>query len=89
MLSSGTHADFAGLRFRGLLAEGWQFSLVRLLQNAKLPQGAFEFDDRVAESAEGGFYVAEEFVYALGVLPSGHSKIAVGDAFDEVHERFL
>ena len=43
----------------------------------------------MAEVAEGGFYVAEEFVDALGVLPSGNSGIAAGDAFDEVHERFL
>ena len=61
----------------------------RFLRNAKPPQGAFEFDDRVAEGAERGFHVAEEFVDALGVLPSGLSGIAAGDAFDEVHERLL
>ena len=63
--------------------------LFRFLRNAKPPQGAFEFDDRVAEGAERGFHVTEEFVDALGVLASGHSGIAAGDAFDEVHERFL
>ena len=71
---------------------GWWgvgFLQFRFLRNVKLDQGAFEFDDRVAEVAEGGFYVAEELVDALGVLPSGHSGIAAGDAFDEVHERFL
>ena len=65
------------------------FLQFRFLRNAKPPQGAFEFDDRVAEGAERGFHVAEEFVDALGVLASGHSGIAAGDAFDEVHERFL
>ena len=43
----------------------------------------------MAEGAEGGFYVAHEFVDALGVLATGHSGIAAGDAFDEVHERLL
>ena len=65
------------------------FLLFRFLRNAKPPQGAFEFDDRVAEGAERGFHVAEEFVDALGVLASGHSGIAAGDALDEVHERLL
>ena len=59
------------------------------MQKAELPQAAFELDDRVAEGAEGGFYVAHEFVDALGVLSPGHSGIAAGDAFDEVHERLL
>ena len=43
----------------------------------------------MAEGAEGGLYVAHEFVDAPGVLAAGHSGIAAGDAFDEVHERFL
>ena len=88
--------DFLGQRFHALsdrtlhqLFHFWRFPVAfdaisvqfRFLRNAKPPQGAFEFDDRVAEGAERGFYVAEEFVDALGVLASGHSGIAAGDAF--------
>jgi hypothetical protein len=61
----------------------------RFLQKAELHLSAFEFDYRAAEGAEGGLYVAHEFVDAPGVLAAGHSGIAAGDAFDEVHERFL
>ena len=68
---------------------GVAFLQFRFLRNAEPPQGAFEFDDRVAEGAERGFHVAEEFVDALGVLASGHSGVAAGDAFDEVHERLF
>ena len=64
-------------------------SQFRFLQKAELHLSAFEFDYRVAEGAEGGLYVAHEFVDAPGVLAAGHSGIAAGDAFDEVHERFL
>ena len=38
----------------------------------------------MAEGAEGGLYVAHEFVDAPGVLAAGHSGIAAGDAFDEI-----
>ena len=59
------------------------------MQKAELHLSAFEFDYRAAEGAEGGLYVAHEFVDTPGVLAAGHSGIAAGDAFDEVHERFL
>ena len=63
--------------FRGFI----QF---RFLQKAELHLSAFEFDYRAAEGAEGGLYVAHEFVDASGVLPAGHAGIAAGDAFDEI-----
>ena len=43
----------------------------------------------MTERAEGGFHVAHEFVDTPGVLAASHAGIAAGDAFDEVHERFL
>ena len=43
----------------------------------------------MTEGAEGGFYVAHEFVDALGVLSPGHSGITAGDTFDEVHKRLF
>ena len=59
----------------------------RFLQKAELHLSAFKFDYRAAEGAEGGLYVAHEFVDAPGVLAAGHAGIAADDDAQDISQK--